>query len=284
MTAVSSEELTFAYHARGHATAHDDKAAVTAQPEWQVHQAHIRCVLEAGREVLGHVTDLGYAVQDQTAMRVMKHGVAKRLSMLWYSFRDITTMAPPDRREPVPPEDMAYVDLALNTIYGNLSLILDGYAEVLARCLGRLRPTTMPPRACLFDPGWPEAGPHWLTAPLQAMRAQYGQWFRDLSAYRELSHRPLPHAAVCTVVYTPAEERAFRAIEAEAELALRRGDFPAAKRHNRELDKLGLFRLHFANPDIAGRNAVYPVVPDDYGALIAVAGAFNLLIARSAVA
>src|SRR5579862_4549323 len=74
---------------------------------------------------------LASSARSEGARYYLQFGATRRLEMIWYAYRNLVSMAPPDRSEPLESEEARQLMVDINVIYLNLRGILDNLAWAL---------------------------------------------------------------------------------------------------------------------------------------------------------
>lgn len=204
------------------------------------------------------------------ARSYLQYGAGRRLLAIWYSYRSITHIAHPERKEPLSESEAHEINKDINLIYMHLRGVLDNYAWVyifekepnlLKTNKGKARKNVG-----LFNKDFAADSSNkafWLSLN------KYAQWANEMSDKRDpVAHR-IPLYVVPSVV-TPDQAQQYETFEKQQNDALKELDFNKVAVLTAQQRKLGSFPMVFAHNPYEAPIPIYPTIPQDMAQLIAI--------------
>ncbi len=239
--------------------------------EYAIRQAwctHAVAIFNPLRDLSLETVQLSERMSSKDAAIFLKYGVSKRLLAIWYSYRTITSIAHPERTEPLTENESHELDNVINLIYMHLRGVLDNYAwaylyekepALLQDNNGKARKLIG-----LFNDDFKKNSnkkDFWNEIN------EYKTWSTELSAKRDpVAHR-IPLYVVPSIL-THEQHETYQKLEQEYSEALSIMDFEKIDALFPALRSLGVLPMQFAhNPD-ENPFPIYPTIPSDMANLI----------------
>lgn len=239
---------------------------------------------------LSVIVSIGQKLQMGDAYHHLVFGAVRRSRMIWGAMRQIHHLIPPNRREPLPHDDVFEAARALNDIYIHSLGILDNYAWALIYLFGddSLRKLNRNDVG-LFARKFVSSG---VLSDFHKITSEYVRWNRELRELRDpVAHRiPLsvPPAlldeedqnryADMTDTYNAAQRQFFESIQNRApqfEIDAASAEVEAIHDRLQKIGKLVPVIVHDPND---GGTRIYPTVPQDNGILVKLVRALDVRI------
>jgi len=190
----------------------------------------------------------------------LRFGVARRLKMIWSSYRSLIFTVEPDRTEPLAGDVVDEVSKDLNVIYFNVRGILDNCAwgmlhEIEYEGLDDINPM----RVGLFSSIITNNGKF---SPLHQMLNSLRGWSDDVKSRRDpVAHRiPL---SIPPAVLKPEESDQYKELWEKYWEHINSKEFDEAEHVNVTMGSLGTFWPVFAHHPDMKPMPIYPTVPGD---------------------
>ena len=103
----------------------------TKNDNYFTHQAqkmHALKVLSGAQDLISAVHTVSAKLQSKEAQFHVSYGLGRRTRAIWYAFRELHLLIPPDRTNPLPMDDVHRSSGLLNSIYINVRGALDNFA------------------------------------------------------------------------------------------------------------------------------------------------------------
>jgi len=221
---------------------------------------HSLIIWDASQNAFFEAVALPPKISNENARYHIQFGASRRLEMIWYAYRNLATMAPPDRLVPLASDESRQLMVDINIIYLNIRGTLDNLAWALLHEFDPNRIQSMPAsQVSLFLPGI-RANPKF--ASLAAIVNQHDAWDRDVKDRRDPAAHRIP-LALPPAVLGPGDASRYRELEAEYSAAIRGHEFERADQILDAQRKLGKFQPWFVHEPAVGPIEIYPTVPDD---------------------
>jgi hypothetical protein len=94
-------------------------------------QGHAYKIFDACRDTFLDAIELASRVRRERARYFLLFGVARRLEMVWFAYRDLVFTAPVERTQPLDSDESRRLTQDINTIYINLRGSLDNLCWAL---------------------------------------------------------------------------------------------------------------------------------------------------------
>lgn len=247
---------------------------------FQAQKLHCYSVLDASLDIHTQILSLGQIIGPGEAYHHLVFGAGRRSKMIWVAFRELFGIIQPDRKQPLPHDQVAEAARALNDIYIHMRGMLDNFAWTIAQLFGdddlkSLHQNDIGFFARKFRRNGSISDFIDITEP-------FSDWEREIKERRDpIAHRiPLsvPPSILTADDHELYAEKQREWSEANAGmLALMQSggsmeEIDAASSHGkalfRELDNIGTFvPIIIHNPDDGGVK-IYPTVPEDMGKLV----------------
>jgi len=214
----------------------------------------------------------GAQLTNSKAQQYLRYGVGRRLRMILVAYCGVFDTIAPDRKEPLPLNEMAAVSRDLNIIYINIRGALDNYAW----CIYHEREMSKTfkwseTQVGLFH-GLFRSALH--LANLKSMLEGHIGWNDDLKSRRDPSAHRMP-LYVPPAILNEKQAARHQAIWKERQEAIRKGEYERDSELANEQSRLGTFRPHFLHDPDDGGIPIYPTVAVDVGKLIIIGTAVN---------
>jgi hypothetical protein len=192
--------------------------------------------------------------------------------MILVAYYGVFDTIAPDRKEPLPLNEMAAVSRDLNIIYINIRGAFDNYAWCIyhEREMGKTF-KSVETQVGLFH-GLFRKDVH--LANLKGMLEEHIEWNDDLKSRRDPSAHRMP-LYVPPAILNEEEAARHEAIWKERQEAIRKGEYERDTELANEQHGLGRFRPHFLHDPDDGGIPIYPTVPNDIGKLIVIGSAIH---------
>lgn len=266
----ADDPLDFEHHLRiyqahiGHGNSRND--------EHFIHEAqsmHSLKVQDALRDSFVDAVSILESLQNKEADNYIRFGAARRLRMMWVSYREILSIIEPDRKEPLPGDDVSLVERDLNVIYINISGVLDNYAWCLlneaatepTKKLSRMHVGMFSSRF-ISDPNFEVLKPD---------IDRFSDWNKELKDKRD----PAAHRIPLTVppsVLNQEEGKRYKELHDAWIKASAEQQFDEADKYSDQQDSLGTFMPCFLHHPDEGVLPIYPTVPQDIANLVKISG------------
>jgi hypothetical protein len=230
----------------------------------------------AVRQELSHFTEqvlvTAAELTNGKAQQYLRYGVGRRLRMILVAYCGVFDTIGPDRKEPLPLNEMAAVSRDLNIIYINIRGALDNYAwciyheREMSKTFKRVQT-----QVGLFH-GLFLSDAH--LANLKSVLEEHIDWNDDLKSRRDPSAHRLP-LYVPPAILNEAEAARHEAIWTERQEAIQKGEYERDTELANEQHRLGTFRPHFLHDPDDGGLPIYDTVPTDVGKLITIGTAIH---------
>jgi hypothetical protein len=139
---------------------------------------HSLIIWDASQNAFFEAVALSPKIRNENARYYIQFGATRRLEMIWYAYRNLVTIAPPDRFDPLSSDESRQLMVDINVIYLNIRGTLDNLAWALLHEFDPDRIQSMPAsQVSLFLPGI-RANPKF--ASLAAIVDQHDAWDRDV--------------------------------------------------------------------------------------------------------
>jgi hypothetical protein len=259
-----------------HLQAHKD---LLASPNMETKAGAMRRALEdhqlAVRSELFRFTEqvLGTAAKlaNNKAQQYLRYGVGRRLRMVFVAYCGVFDTVAPDRKEPLPLNEMAAVSRDLNVIYINIRGALDNYAWCIYHERDMSKTFKFETQVALFYGLFRGAAE---LANLKSMLDQHMDWNKELKSRRDPSAHRMP-LYVPPAILDDADAAHHEAIWKERWEAIEKGDYERDTELAVEQHGLGTFRAEFMHDPDDGAFPIYGTVPTDVGKLITIGTAIN---------
>lgn len=226
----------------------------------EAEHSHALVVVNALMHLALDMIVLSDSLKTEDATYYMRYGAGRRLLMMWRSYRTITSIAPPGRKEPLSDEEGTALSGDINVIYMHLRGVMDNLAwcflyekepylaQRLPKMVVALFSSVIKKRTSL-----PEFGNE-----VDADK----DWAAELAERRDpVAHRiPLyvPPAAITT-----EEVAVYQELTGEFFKSINRLDFEASDAASEEMLRVGQFLPCFVHHPGAGIVPMYPTVSLD---------------------
>lgn len=204
------------------------------------------------------------------AQNYLQYGAGRRLLAIWYSYRSITHIAHPERKEPLSESEAHEINKDINLIYMHLRGVLDNYAWVyifekepslFKTSKGKVRKNIGLFNKDISTDSHNKA--FWLSLE------QHMQWANEMSDKRDpVAHR-IPLYIVPSVI-TSDQAQQYEGLEKQQNDALKELDFDKVTALSLQQRKLGVFPMVFAHNSHEALIPIYPTIPQDMAHLIAI--------------
>ena len=233
------------------------------------HQLAVRVELS---HFTGHVLLTAAKLADSKAQQYLTYGVGRRLRMILVAYCGVFDTVAPDRKEPLPLNEMAAVSRDLNIIYINIRGAFDNYAWCIyhEREMGKTFKWAQT-QVGLFHGLFRNAAQ---VVNLKSMLEGHLHWNEDLKSRRDPSAHRMP-LYVPSAILNEGEAARHEAIWKERQEAIERGEYERDTELANEQQQLGTFRSQFLHDPEAGALPIYGTVPTDVGKLITIGTAIN---------
>jgi hypothetical protein len=265
-----------------HLRVYQNMGALTGNAErdqyWH-HEAqniHTLHVMDAIRNV--HIEAANFAATNNLEANLqLKFGVARRTKFIWLSLRSLYSLIQPDRKNPLPHDQVEQAAQDINVIYINIRGTLDNLAWFLLPLVGGKDATRLPPsRVSLFSGAFLSS----LNSPaVSEFMFGFRDWNRELSQKRDPAAHRIP-LSVPPALLNEVEAKEFhelyeqhaRAIEQVARAIGQNSEtdeiFDQPKEVFRRMERLGTFLPVFTHHPADRATAIYPTIPQDIGVLV----------------
>jgi hypothetical protein len=234
------------------------------------HQLAVRVELS---HFTGRVLLTTAKLTNSKAKEYLIYGVGRRLRMILVAYCEVFDTVAPDRKEPLPLNEMAAVSRDLNIIYINIRGALDNYAWCIyhEREMGKTFKWVQT-QVGLFHGLFRNAAQ---LANLQSMLEGHLDWNEDLKSRRDPSAHRMP-LYVPSAILNEGEAARHDAIWKERQEAIERGEYERDTELADEQQRLGTFRSQFLHDPEAGALPIYGTVPTDVGKLTTIGTAIHV--------
>jgi hypothetical protein len=253
----------------------------------QAQEIHMLCAIDGVSDIQVQVVILAQHLPAGPAHHQLLFGVARRSKMIMGAMRQLHAMVKPDRREPLPHDNIFEVERALNDIYIHSRGLLDNYAWAVFHLFGddQLRQIHQND-VSLFRRRFQQ---HPSVADFGEVGAQFSTWEQELKERRD----PVAHRIPLTVppailnekdaeIYGQLQEEANNAAGHLTRLVSEQAPIDeietASEALKRVHDRMGLvgtfFPLIVHDPEKGGV-PIYPTVAQDVGTLVRMARSLN---------
>jgi hypothetical protein len=234
------------------------------------------------RQELSHFTEkvllTAAKLTNGKAQQYLRYGVGRRTQMILVAYCGIFDTIAPDRKEPLPLNEMAAVSRDLNIIYINIRGALDNYAWCI--CHEREMSKTfkwVETQVGLFYRLFRNDA-H--LANLKSVLEEHSDWNDDLKSRRDPSAHRMP-LYVPPAILNEAEAARHEAIWKERQEAIQKGEYERDTELANEQHRLGTFRPQFLHDPDDGGFPIYGTVPTDVGKLITIGTAIHGDLAKA---
>lgn len=294
---VSDDDLRYETHIgfyrnHGHLSGDAEKDAYW---HYQAQDQHMLCVIDGAGDIQTGIVSIGQQLPMGAAYHHLVFGAARRSRMIWGGLRHLHSLIAPDRKQPLPHDDVFEAARALNDIYIHTRGVMDNYAWSILHLFGdetlkRLHQNNVGlfiKRFC-NNPSVSDFG---------EISAEFSDWHNEIKQRRDpVAHRiPL---SVPPALLNEEDQAAYFALNEEANAAqleffekirLRAPQVEidaASEKHEGivvRMAKIGTFvPMIVHNPDDGGTR-IYPTVPQDVGNLVLLCRQLNnRIVARLA--
>jgi hypothetical protein len=206
------------------------------------------------------------------AQQYLRYGVGRRLRMILVAYCGVFDTVAPDRKEPLPLNEMAAVSRDLNIIYINIRGALDNYAWCIYHEREMIKTFKyVQTQVSLFYGLFRNAVQ---LANLKSVLDGHINWNEDLKSRRDPSAHRMP-LYVPSAILNEAEATRHEAIWKERQEAIQKGDYERDTKLANEQHRLGTFRSQFLHDPDDKALPIYGTVPTDVGKLITIGVAIN---------
>jgi len=224
-------------------------------------------VINALREAATNACKLSDFLKAPKAVHFMRYGAARRLLMMWHSYRNIVVYtAQPDRVRPLSGDESNDLTRDLNVIYININGVLDNFAWSLLHERVPEKAQKLHHRDIgLFKPCITRDAS--FTTLAKVVR-DHETWYREVTKRRDpVAHR-IPLTVPPSVLSTPEETAAYQRLYEDHRRAADRLDFDGAARAMAQMEGIGRFSSCFMHDPAEGKESLYPTLPKDIGHVI----------------
>jgi hypothetical protein len=225
---------------------------------------------------------LSYLMKERKAMQYMRFGAGRRLSMMWYAYRNLVQTVPPDRTEPLTSDESHELIQSLNVIYLNIRGLLDNLAWALLYEHAPDRAAKLiakPQRVGLFQSCIVEDGCFGsLAREIQAHK----EWNADMKDRRDPSAHRIP-LYIPSQALTPEEAANYQKLGEKYSKGVGSLDFDAGNAALDEMERVGRFVPYFLHDPDDGVIRIYPTVPDDVGHVLQLMDAVDAFLVAQAM-
>jgi hypothetical protein len=272
------EELEYEPHFERHRLLFGDDDEAVARAHQKAQYDHSLVIYDAFRNLAVWTTNLSYYVIHDQARYYLRYGAGRRLLMMWYAYRHITSTAYPERTEPLSEDDSQEMGKNVNLIYMHLRGALDNLAWCLLYEKFPGRSDMNPMQVGLF------------TNPMQSLLGEvciYDEVQKHADWNREVKNRrdPVAHRIPLTVppaLLSPDETKEAQALHSKWEaLLLKMAQHAYERRHDevqnvrtemdhleRHMNRLGSFFPYFVHHPDQPIIPIYPTLPTDLAHVI----------------
>jgi hypothetical protein len=263
MKAMAEKPVFYSDVLKQHSTLYYESNNPDQIPEYIENAAkriHSLMIWSASQNAFFQAVMLSSTVTNEEAKYYLQFGATRRLEMIWYAYRNLVSMAPPDRSEPLESEESRQLMTDLNVIYLNLRGVLDNLAwallsEFVPERLSSLRPM----QVGLF---LPSVKGEKAFSDLIDLINQHQSWDRDVKERRDPAAHRIP-LALPPALLNKEETARYRELESEHQIAMQNSEFALADQILTRQRRLGTFRPWFVHEPALGPIAIYPTLPDD---------------------
>lgn len=273
MNLLADDQLTHEKHLAQYLWAMNGNEANDGYFKRQAAEMHALVVADAVSDFLVKAVQVGQAKGGAVHDHLV-YGVARRAGDIRVSLRDIISVSPPERTNPLTQNETDVVSRGLNTIYINLRGTLDNLAYAIIEKHGGLEAVGLKPLQVDLLGAKFLKNAKW--EGLAAELSEFQPWASELAERRNPAAHRIP-LSVIPAIMTEEQLAERHKLIREMIAPLPEGpiDFDKKKAEHEaiktKIAKLGTYRPQFAHNPNDGVIDIYPTVAEDVGKTIRVA-------------
>lgn len=280
---VSDQDLLFDTHLARYRWCLNGRDEADQFWHHEAQDTHALCAIDGIGDIQVRVVIIAQQLPSGPAHHNLLYGAARRSKMIWGAMRQLYALVRPDRRQPLPHDDVFEAERALNDIYIHSRGLLDNYAWAIFHLFGdeELRKLHQND-VSLFRKNF-QKNPS--VSDFGEIALKFKEWETELKERRD----PVAHRIPLTVppaALNEADAETYRKLQAQANDAFRNltglaaqqasmSDIESAsealKNLHLEMGKVGTFFPLIVHDPEKGGVPIYPTVAQDVGQVVTLA-------------